>query len=74
MSIYVETIERVRRKAWGGMGKRGNTLGETEAERAQLVAVAWSGVLHNPRRGLAMVGICSAELLKKKDEQKELMF
>ena len=55
------------------MGKRGNTLGETEAERAQLVAVAWSGVLHYPRRGLAMVGICGAELLNKRDERKKPM-
>ena len=39
-------------------------FGETEAESAQLFAVAWSGVLHYPRRGLAMVGICGAELLK----------
>ena len=73
MSIYVETIERVRRKAWGGMGKRGNTLGETEAERAQLVAVAWSGMLHYPRRGLAMVGIGGAEWLNKRDERKKPM-
>ena len=53
---------------WGseeiGRDKGGGKLGEAEAESAQLVAIAWGGVQHNPRRGLAMVGICSAELLK----------
>ena len=63
---------------WGseeiGRDKGGGKLGEAEAESAQLVAIAWGGVLHNPRRWLAMVGICSAELLKKKMSRRNLCF